>query len=192
MSNHPTNQEELVEELADFWFPEIQTANWEQRLQIIHGIQSELCEDCETRQISTRLVTALIERLGTPPVETDAQAKFYALSLHHAHGDAVRFWNLRNRTSEVALPSERRRHPREIVNLVTNIWYQGLALSCRLIDISHGGARVAIRSSEVPPPGTEVRLIVPHKGVCNAIVVAANEKMELGLSFLDEAQAAPA
>jgi len=192
MSSHPTNRDELVEELADFWLPELQASNWEQRLRIIHDVQKDLSEDRETRRISTRFVAALIERLGTPPIETAAQATFYALSSQQAHRDEARFWNLQNHPSGVVPPLERRRYPRKIVNLVTSIWFHGLALSCRLIDISIGGARVAIRSSEAPPPGTKVRLIVPHKGICDAIVVITNEKMEIGLSFLEQPQAAPA
>lgn len=153
MSSHPTNRDELVEELADFWLPELQASNWEQRLRIIHDVQKDLSEDRETRPISTRFVAALIERLGTPPIETAAQATFYALSSQQAHRDAARFWNLQNHPSGVVPPLERRRYPRKIVNLVTSIWFHGLALSCRLIDISIGGARVAIRSSEAAAPG---------------------------------------
>lgn len=192
MSNQPTNRDQLAEELADFWFPEVQASNWERRLRIVHGVQNDLSEDSEKHPISTSFVAALIERLGSPPIQTAEQAAFYALSSQPRHRDEARFWSLQHHPSRASPPAERRRYPREIVNLVTSIWFHGLAFSCRLVDISIGGARVAIRSSEAPRPGTKVRLILPHKGICNAIVVTTNEKMEIGLSFIEPLQTTPA
>ncbi|MBK1704663.1 PilZ domain-containing protein [Halochromatium glycolicum] len=194
MSTGEDNQEKLVAELADFWFSALEHGNWEQRLQVLDKIHEQLrvdlATDAEYRQISPQFVAAIIERLGAPQVEAGAQAKIYALSANEVHRDASRAWNLQNGPDEPEHLSDRRRFPRKIVNLLTDIWIQGFTFPCRLVDISLGGARVAVQETEVPPPGTEVRVIVPEKGIRDAIVVFVNDSLEMGLRFLEQPEAA--
>lgn len=194
MSMQEANQQKLVEELADFWFSALEHGNWEQRFRVLGKIHEQLridlATDTEYQQLSPKFVAAIIERLGAPPVESGAQAKIYALSANEVHRDASRAWSLQNRSEEPANLSDRRRFPRKIVNLLTDIWIQGFTFPCRLVDISLGGARVAMQQTEAPEPGTPVRVIVPEKGICDAIVVFVNESLEMGLRFLDQPQTA--
>ncbi|MFP4075715.1 MAG: PilZ domain-containing protein [Halochromatium sp.] len=190
MSYHPPSLEKiepLVEELAEFWISALEQGNWEQRLQVLNKIHDQLRADLATKaefdMVSPRFVSAIIERLGAPPVEAEAQAKIYAYSLNEVHRDAATAWSLRSRAPEVADHSDRRRFPRKVVNMLSEIWIQGFTAPCRLIDISLGGARVALQQIEAPEPGTEVRVVVPGKGICEAIVVFVNNSLEAGLRF---------
>ena len=193
MSVQEANHQRLVEDLVDFCFSPFEQGNWEQRFQVLGKIheqlRTDLATDAEYRDISPRFVAAVIERLGAPPVESGAQAKIYALSSNEVHRDASRAWTMQNRVEEPANLSDRRRFPRKIVNLLTDIWIQGFTFPCRLVDISRGGARVAVQQTEAPEPGTPVRVIVPDKGICDAIVVFVNDSLEMGLRFLDQPQA---
>lgn len=196
MAKQKANHQQLVEELADFWFSALEQGNWEQCLQVLGKIhdqlRADLATEAEYREISPRFVAAIIERWGSPPVEAEAQAKIYALSAKEVHQDASRAWTLENRPEEPLHLSDRRRYPRTIVNLLTDIWIQGFTFPCRLVDVSLGGARVAVQESEglQPQPGSEVRLIVPEKGIRDAIVVFVNESLELGLRFLEQPEPA--
>lgn len=187
------NDRKLAEELADFWFSALEHGNWEQRLHVLGKIHEQLRADLATEAeyaaISPQFVATIIERLGAPALEVEAQSKIYALSANELHRDASRAWSLQHLADEPGHPSDRRRFPREMVNLLTDIWIQGFTFPCRLVDISMGGARVAVQEHEAlaPMAGAEVRVIVPEKGIRNAIIVFVNDSLEMGLRFLDHA-----
>ncbi len=185
----------LIEELADFWVSALEHGNWEQRLQVLNKIHDQLRADLATKaefeMVSPRFVSAIIDRLGAPPVESSAQATIYAYSLNEVHRDAASAWSLRNRDLEgEADHSDRRRFQRKMVNKLSEIWIQGFTAPCRLIDVSLGGARVALHQIEAPEPGTEVRVVVPGKGICEAIVVFVNNSLEAGLRFCQQPEPA--
>lgn len=186
------NYSKLAEELADFWFSALEHGNWEQRLHVLGKIHEQLHADLATEaeycRISPMFVSMVIERLGAPALESEAQAKIYALSENEVHRDASRAWSLQHFSDEPEHASDRRRFPRKMVNLLTDIWIQGFTFPCRLVDISLGGARVAVQEHDAlaPMPGSEVRVIVPDKGICNAIIVFVNDSLEMGLRFLEQ------
>lgn len=196
MAKQESDHQQLVEELADFWFSALDKENWEQCLRVLGKIHEQLwvdlATDAEYKEISPKFVAAIIERWGSPPVEAEAQAKIYALSGKEVHRDASRAWSLKHRPEEPTHLSDRRRFPRTIVDLLTDIWIQGFTFPCRLLDISLGGARVAVHATGAmqPQPGSEVRLIVPDRGIRDAIVVFVNDSLEMGLRFLDQPQTA--
>jgi hypothetical protein len=184
--------DELAEELADFWFSALAEANWEQRLQILNEIHAQLLADMETRAefqaVSPRFVAALIERLGSPPVENASQAQIYAFSAHERHREAAKAWSYRSDARDAQLAAgfvqrDRRRHPRTFVDAMSEIWVHGRPAPCRLVDISLGGARVVVREP-APEPGTQVRLSVPDTGTRDAMVVFRN-RMGVGVQFLE-------
>ncbi|MEA3639840.1 MAG: PilZ domain-containing protein [Lamprobacter sp.] len=188
------NYSQLAEELAEFWFSALEPGNWEQRYNVLGKIHEQLRSDLATHAeyegISPLFVEKVIERLGAPALEAEAQARIYALSANEMHREASRTWSLRHLSDEPTHASDRRRFPRKMVNLLTDIWVQGFSFPCRLVDISLGGARVAVQEPEALAPalGTEVRVIVPDKGIRNAIVVFVSESLEMGLRFLDQPQ----
>ncbi|MBK5930601.1 PilZ domain-containing protein [Halochromatium salexigens] len=197
MSQHLPSLEKLeplVEELAEFWVSALEHGNWERRLHVLNKIHDQLRADLATKaefdMVSPRFVAAIIDRLGAPPVESEAQAKIYAYSLNEVHRDAASAWSLRHRSLEGSDQSDRRRFPRKVVNMLSEIWIQGFTAPCRLIDVSLGGARVALQQADAPEPGTEVRVVVPGKGICEAIVVFVNNSLEAGLRFCHQPEPA--
>ena len=188
--------DELAEELADFWFPAIAGTGWEGRLRILKEIDSQLRSDIEARAeyeaVCPRFLAMLIERLGVPAVDNEAQAQIYSSSAYDHHRMAARIWS--ERTGSATPPSpgtlgqERRRFPRHPVDAVSEIWVEGQAQACRLTDLSRGGARVIIPELE-PDPGTVVRVAVPEAGVLDATVVFCG-KRGIGLRFSDQTAAA--
>ncbi len=189
--------DELAEELADFWFSAVAATHWEGRLQLLNEIHAQLRADMETQSeydvLSPRFVAALIDRLGVPPVENDAQAQIYASSANERHADAAKAWIRRADAVAAELAAgfvreDRRRFARRMVDAFSEIWVQGRPGPCRLVDISAGGARVVVREP-APSPGTQVRLAVPDLGVKDALVVFRNS-VGIGVRFLDEPAAA--
>jgi hypothetical protein len=65
--------------------------------------------------------------------------------------------------------SERRRHPRHVVDLPTHIVIKGQVIGCRLIDVSRGGALVA--GPAAVTVGDRVLLQMPGEGDVVATVV---------------------
>jgi hypothetical protein len=65
--------------------------------------------------------------------------------------------------------SERRLHPRYVVDLPTHIVIKGQAIGCRLMDVSRGGALVA--GPAAVTVGDRVVLQMPGKGDVVATVV---------------------
>jgi hypothetical protein len=193
LKEHFMSVDELAEELADFWFSAIAEASWEQRLRILDDIHAQLRADIQSKgeyeAVSPGFVAAIIERLGAPPVENDAQARIYAFSGKERHQDAARAWAHRADSANAVSGRDRRRFPRQMVHAISELWVQGRSIPCRLIDLSRGGARVVVREIRVPEPGAEVRLAIPDKGIRDAIVVFAND-LDIGLRFAEEPLAA--
>jgi len=186
----------LAEELAEFWFSAIAGADWEGRLKILQEIDAQLLADLEKRSdyeaVWSVFVAAVIERLGAPPVTNAAQAKVYALSSNERHRGVADAWVARGVSGGQPITrvedGDRRRYPRQRVNAISEIWVSGRAASCRIIDLSQGGARVVAEDVE-PVKGTAVRLAVPSSGVRDATVVFRN-RLGIGLEFSDSPQAA--
>ncbi len=92
--------DELAQDLADFWFSALAEAGWEARLQTLNQIHAQLLADIESRAeydaVSPLFVAALIDRLGAPLVESDAQAQIYACSNNDGHRDAAKVWSYRD------------------------------------------------------------------------------------------------
>ena len=170
--------DELAEELADFWFPAIAGVGWEDRLRILKEVDSQLRTDIEARAeyeaVCPRFIAALLERLGVPPIENQAQARIYSSSAYPHHRMAAEIWAQRKgsvaHSDEDVLGHERRRFPRHPVDAVSEIWVGGQARACRLLDLSQGGARVRLPDLQ-PDPGTPVRLAIPNAGLREATVV---------------------
>ena len=187
---------ELAEELADFWFSAIEGADWDGRLEILQEIDAQLLSDLEKRSdyetVWPEFVAAVIERLGAPPVTRAAQAKIYALSSKEYHRGAAGAWAGRVVHAGHAVASvvagDRRRYPRQPVDTISEIWVRDRVASCRLVDLSLGGARVVVDGVD-PAPGTAVRLAVPSAGVRDATVVFRN-RLGIGLEFSDQPAAA--
>jgi len=185
---------ELAEELAEFWFSAIARASWQGRLQVLQEIDAQLRADLETRsdyeEVWPRFVAAVIERLDTPPVTNEAQAEIYECSANHGHRDAAKAWMARPAVPERELAgvAERRRYPRQKVDGFSEIWVMGRSASCRLVDLSLGGARVVVEGLD-PEPGAPVRLAVPSSGVRDATVVFRNQ-LGIGLEFAGQPAAA--
>lgn len=187
--------EELAEELADFWLSALAETDWEGRLNMLGEIHAQLRADLESQSeydaLSPRFVAAIIERLGSPPVDNDAQAEVYGYSIIERHQDAARAWRYRAADApglddSASGQRDRRRFPRRVIDAPSQILIQGHAAMCRLIDLSRGGARVAVRDSELSPePGMKVRLEVPENGLREAIVVFASS-VGIGLRFADQ------
>ncbi|WP_018873788.1 PilZ domain-containing protein [Thioalkalivibrio sp. ALJ16] len=189
------SHEKLALELADFWFPVIADENWDQRLRILDEIHGQLYQDLETteeyEQVSASFVAALIDRLGAPPVTHPAQARIYAGSAEERHWGGALAWQfgVEQDADTDAPPArmERRRWPREMVNLLTEMWIQGRPARCRLVDISRFGARVMpLRYQPRLPPGTTIRVVVPDGRVRDGIVVFSGPR-GVGLEFQEAA-----
>src|SRR5262249_201100 len=65
--------------------------------------------------------------------------------------------------------SERRRHPRHVVDLPTHIVINGRKIGCRLVDVSRGGALVAAPATVTV--GDRVLLEMPGQGDVVATLV---------------------
>lgn len=189
------SHEKLALELADFWFPVIADANWDQRLRILDEIHGQLHQDLETaeeyEQVSASFVAALIDRLGSPPITHTAQAQIYAGSAEERHWGAAMAWQLGEtqdeRPTSAPMPAERRRWPRKIVNQFTEIWVQGRRARCRLVDISRYGARVMpLRYQPRLSPGTPVRVAMAEGRVHDGYVVFSGPR-GVGLEFQEAA-----
>lgn len=201
--------DELAEELADFWFTAVEQADWQRRLHLLNEIHAQLLADLESKAeyhaVSPRFVAAIIERLGTPPVEHTAQAQIYASSAIERHREASAAWSPRRgalggqRASGAQHVSgaqgasgfvreNKRRFPRQAVDAPSKIWVRGHAAPCRLVDLSPGGARVVVREP-APEPGTTVRLAVPETGVLDATVVFSSH-IGIGVRFTEQPLAA--
>jgi len=174
--------DELVEELADFWWSAIRAADWDRRMQILGEVHLQLWADLESRTevdaLWGRLVAVLVERLGFPPVEGDAQARIYARSADVRHRSAAALWHLRRQSlAEVSgMPGrgERRRSHRHVVDVPAELWAGEGRADCRLVDISYGGTRLAMPGVTTrPEPGDRVCLAMPPAGTRAAIVVFA-------------------
>lgn len=188
--------DELAEELADFWFSALADAGWEQRLEILREVDAQLLADLEEKSehdaVFPRFVASVIERLGAAPVSVDAQAKIYASSAVEYHREAARLWSVGGAANARQPPGgsaqERRCFRRQRVNFLSEIWMQGLAAPCRVIDLSTGGARV-LAQGIAPEPGTKVHLAVPESGVREARVVFLSDA-GIGLQFSEQLAAA--
>jgi hypothetical protein len=190
------SEDELAEELADFWFSALADAGWEDRLGILREIHAQLRIDIETRAeydaVSPRFVAAVIDRLGAPAVENAAQAEIYAISADERHRDAARAWSQGTQPSDplgqAGDRADRRRSPRRTINAISEMWVQGQQASCRLVDLSEGGARLVVREP-VPRPGTQLRVAVPDAGIRDAMVVFRSAGA-IGVQFVDQRAAA--
>jgi hypothetical protein len=185
--------DELAEELAEFWFSAIDRASWDRRLEILQEIDAQLIGDLERRSdyeaVWPRFVAAVIDRLGAPAVTHHAQAKIYASSANPNHREAASAWTAQGANGQDGAGSgDRRRFARQTIDGISEIWVRGHAASCRLVDLSPGGARVLVEDA-APVPGTQVRLAVPSSGVRSATVVFRNQ-MGIGLEFSDRPAAA--
>ena len=188
------SHEKLALELADFWFPAIANEPWDQRLRILDEIHGQLYQDLESageyEQVSASFVAALIDRLGSPPITDPAQAQIYAGSAEEQHWGAAIAWQFgEGQEAEEAASEqrERRRWPREAVNLRTEMWIQGRPGLCRLVDVSRSGARVMpLRYQPRLPPGTAIRVIVPNDGARDGVVVFSSPR-GVGLQFVNAA-----
>ena len=76
--------------------------------------------------------------------------------------------------------SERRRHPRHVVDLPTHIVINGRPIGCRLIDVSRGGALIAAPTTVTV--GDRVLLQMPGQGDVVATVVRTTP-ISFALSF---------
>jgi len=188
---------ELAEELADFWFSAIAGAGWQARLEILQEIDSQLVADLEKRSdyeaVWPLFVAAVIERLGTLPVTDGAQAKFYEASANEHHREAASAWfaqgsSIPGQTDAGFRWGDRRRFSRQRMDAVSEIWVEGRSTSCRVVDLSRGGARVVVSGMD-PEPGTSVALALPSSGVRDATVVFRNH-LGVGLKFADRVEAA--
>lgn len=189
--------EELAEELADFWYTAVAEAGWNRRLQLLNEIHAQLRSDMETASeyaaVSPRFVAAVIDRLGAPPVDNEAQAKIYESSANEHHREAARLWTYRAQSSadpasEGFVREDRRRFPRRELDALSEVWLHGRPAPCRLVDLSEGGARLVVREP-APGPGTPLRLAVPDGGVRDATVVFRNT-VGIGVQFVDQPAAA--
>lgn len=184
--------EELGEELADFWFSAMASADWDERYRLLKEILTQLRADIDDgnqfEAVSRSFVSALIRRVGEASVESAAQARFYALSGSTRHRDAAMTraqaegWQL----DVAVLPSpssERRRFPRRTTNVIGELWISGKAAPCRVTDLSEGGARVLVPEPS-PGPGAVVLLAIPDAGMRDATVVFRGSS-GLGLRFAD-------
>ncbi|WP_017941942.1 MULTISPECIES: PilZ domain-containing protein [unclassified Thioalkalivibrio] len=188
------SHEKLALELADFWFPAIANETWAERLRLLDEIHGQLYQDLETaeeyEQVSASFVAALIDRLGSPPVTDPAQAEVYAGSAEERHWGAAMVWQFgEGQEAGEAAPAreERRRWPRRMVNLFTEMWVQGHPARCRLVDISRFGARVMpLRYQPRLPPGTAIRVAIPDGGVRDGVVVFSSPR-GVGLQFANAA-----
>jgi hypothetical protein len=189
--------DELAEELADFWYSAIADADWDRRLQLLNDIHAQLRSDIRTRteyeEVSRRFIAGLIERLGAPPAENEAQAQIYASSGNQRHLEAARAWTRRadavaGKLAAGFVREDRRRFPRHAVDALSEIWLHGHRAPCRLVDLSVGGARLVVREP-APGPGMPLRLAVPHAGIVDARVVFRNAS-GIGVQFLESPAAA--
>jgi hypothetical protein len=76
--------------------------------------------------------------------------------------------------------SERRRHPRHVVDLPTHIVIDGRPIGCRLIDVSRGGALIAAPTTVTV--GDQVLLQIPGSGDVVAKVVRTTP-ISIALAF---------
>lgn len=189
--------DELAEELAEFWLSAMLRTHWHQRVQLLNAVHEQLRIDLETRAeydaLSPRFVAAVIERLGAPPVANPAQAQIYALSANEFHREAAGAWLPRGVAADARrtagfVRENQRQFAREPVNTPTEIWVQGHAARCRLVDLSPRGARVVV-PEPAPEPGTPVRLAVPETGILFATVVFRNS-VGIGVRFANQLLAA--
>jgi len=181
--------DELAEDLANFWFSAIAVASWEGRLKILKQIDAQLIADLERlsdyEAVAPRFVAAVVERLGSPPVESRVQAQIYGRSAFERHRDAARVWlqTVATGTPPDATPDrqDRRRFARRDVDAISEVWVHERRSPCQLLDLSLGGARVTLWEP-APDPGTAVRLALPDEGLREA-TVAFRDGAVMGLRF---------
>jgi len=181
--------DELAEDLANFWFSAIAVASWEGRLKILKQIDAQLIADLERlsdyEAVAPRFVAAVVERLGSPPVESRVQAQIYGRSAFERHRDAARVWlqTVATGTPPDTTPDrqDRRRFARRDVDAISEVWVHERRSPCQLLDLSLGGARVTLWEP-APDPGTAVRLALPDEGLREA-TVAFRDGAVMGLRF---------
>lgn len=178
-------QRSLAQNLAEFWHPAMLKRNWHERLELMNDIYRQLhrfsASDQEYECWAGQLVEAVIDRLGEPPIADPAQADLYACSPNPRHWSAAFAWRYGRKTSG---RPEQRCWPRYAVNLLTEIGIRKEWRKCRLMDLSRGGARIAL-VGQYPylPPDTALQLVLPTAGTFDAVVVS-DRRVGLGLRFL--------
>lgn len=180
--------EELAEELVEFWISALEERDWAGRLELMNRIHEQLYKDMEDertyRQVSPLFVGAVVSRLGTPEVVSDAQAEIYAQSGDPEHRAAARLWSRHGYAAgggQDSAAAERRQAARQLVDEPSLVWVDQRTVACRLVDLSAGGARVAAFGCALET-GSVIKLAMPDGQVRSAVVVHANDA-SAGLRF---------
>lgn len=187
--------DQAAKELADFWFAPFRTREWEERLDLLEKIDEEIRNQCETEDIyhylSGLFTTLLIERLGTEPIRSRAQAYGYLNASRGAYRQPAIAWLVMNDPDSPVLQTEektgavggaeKRTAVRHAVELSGIIAVNDNEFDGKVVDISKTGARVAT-SAEIPR-GTRVRVRVPMLGQVTAVVAWASATF-IGLTFI--------
>ncbi|WP_019623930.1 PilZ domain-containing protein [Thioalkalivibrio thiocyanoxidans] len=179
-------QKSLAQNLAEFWHPAMLRRSWSERLDLMSDIYRQLhrfsASDQEYERWAGQLVAAVIERLGEPPITDPHQADLYACSPDPRHWSAAFAWRYGGQKSSGR--PDQRCWPRYAVNLLTEIGIREEWRKCRLIDLSRGGARIAlIGQHPYLPPETTLQLVLPTAGTFDSVVVS-DRRVGLGLRFL--------
>ncbi|WP_018861158.1 PilZ domain-containing protein [Thioalkalivibrio sp. ALJ3] len=179
------SQKSLAQNLADFWHPAMLKRSWGERLDLMNDIYQQLhrfsANDEEYESWAGQVVAAVIERLGEPPITDPDQADLYVCSLEPRHWAAAFAWRYGRKSPN---RPDQRCWPRYAVNLLTEIGIRKEWHKCRLIDLSRGGARIAlVRPFPYLSPDTALQLLIPTAGTFDAVVVS-DRRVGLGLRFL--------
>lgn len=183
--SRPIQVHPLVEELLDAWAWPLYRLDWPDRLSLLEQIDDKLQDELEAalaQRVSESFTARVIAALGEPPLTVRHQALAYLNSGEMRHRQAGRAWLLLRGEDDgtvAAQPGDRRSFPRHGVRLRARLDGDGGAC---LLDLSRGGARLAVEAP--PPPGATVQVEIDMLGARPARVVTASAASVAGVAWV--------
>jgi len=174
----------VAEELAEFWWPLLKEQPWDRWPESLEQIHEQIYQDVATlnsyRSLSRLLIAALIDRAGTPAVESDVQALIYVQSENPKHQALAQEYSPdtvpppSGRRHPGKNPLDRRRAPRHRLAVAATIRLgpDSEKTPCQVENISRTGAWLSV--GRPPQPGQTLRLHLERRpGSRRARVVRA-------------------
>lgn len=183
--------EAMAESVARLWLRHASRLPWPQRLDLVEEVDRQLIREMgrDTGQSVSALFTArLMEMIGGGLIASLPHALILLNSADPVHRRAAMAWMIVNGRDHLLecpadarpMPDERRRSQRHNLVLAGRVEAGGDSREARLVDLSRGGARLAL--SRPMRAGQPVRLFLPFLAAIEAGVTSVHGD-GLGIAF---------